>query len=69
MTSSIDIKIYKSKSHTGVDIASYQWYDGFYNGFENTGTYNIIDYQGCAESQICDFTKEALSSLPTRRRI
>ena len=69
MTSSIDIKIYKSKSHTGVDIASYQWYDGFYNGFENTGTYNIIDYQGCAESQICNFTKEALSSLPKKQNI
>ena len=66
MTLSTDIKFIKSKTLTDVDIASFENYSGFYNGFENTGTYNIIDCQGISESQLCSFTKNAIENLPKK---
>ena len=69
MTSSTDIKFIKSKTLTDVDIASFENYSGFYNGFENTGTYNIIDCQGLSESEISYFIKNAIENLPKKENL
>lgn len=64
------VSIQKSKTPTGIDIISTQHIDNrFYMIFENTGTYNIIDYQGVGEVDMCNYTKLALLHLSERENI
>jgi len=65
-----DIKFVKSKTLNGVDIVSFEErYLIFYNGFENTGNFNIIDYQGVSEYETCLFTENAIKNLPENENI
>ena len=64
------VSIQKSKTFTDIDIISPGPINNrIYMNFENTGTYNIIDYQGVGEVDMCNYTKLALLHLSERENI
>lgn len=60
----------KTTTRSGIDIIhSDQSYNMVYDLLENTGNFNIIDYQRTSEFEMATYTREALNRLPKKEYI
>jgi len=60
-------RLSKGTTRQGIDIIHCdQVYDKLYNLLDNTGNFNIIDYQCMSEYNMAVYTRAALEKLPKK---
>lgn len=77
MNVSDEFKIKKTKTKEGIDIIysgknhlPNNTYDSLYDELPNKeNKFNILDFEGISESEICNYTREALRQLPKKDNI